>query len=188
MPNILIGGDLITSFSSQILLTPYSAGTTPFTFANPGSASQKYDEVHSVFRRIRYLDNATHSGLWSHTGVRETASSFVMQCNMKWDVRYPMENFTTLLQNKLGFQLLWTISNRNAPQSNYPTDIAQEMYYCPSVMLEMGEAITDVASKPPRLVEFNCTVQANAPAFFLPTDQAALNAFIAYIRTRGWSF
>ena len=194
MPSILIGGDKVTSFLSTIFLKPNSGTTTPITPVNNVSGNKAangamiFDQSRAKFRRIRHLDDATNSGLWMHTGVRETATSFEMDAHMQFDLRYPVEYWMTMAANKAGFQLIFTISNAAALANAYPSDIPQEYYYCPSVMLSLGETTMDTTTKPPRVVEFDCHIEANAPAFFLPTDQSNLDAFVSYIQGRGWSF
>ena len=197
MANLLIGGTPVTSFYSDIAFAPYSATLTPLSPTNLSQTSNSlvFDQVHATFKRIRYLDNATHTGLWCHTGVRETATSFTLDAHILWDLNYPMDWYDTLLANKLGFQMIWTISQQGVIGDLYPSNITStEYYWCPSVFLNVQDTHVDVSTKPPRLINCDLHIEANSPAFFMPTDSSAVGAtgqagtFIQWINSRGWSF
>jgi hypothetical protein len=201
--SLLIGGAKVTSFFSSLWLRPYGAlqgaanaiGTSAnFSAIQQGSANFNvtlFDEVRSTFNRTRFLDDATHTGLWAHTGVRETATTFSMDCNTLWDAQYSIESYDALLLNKTGFQMVWTLSNSNwsvsAPGANYPIGTVQQWYYCPSVFLSVNNTTVDVSTKPPKLIDLNFHIEANSPAFYMPTDSTALSNFLNYIAIRGWS-
>ena len=185
MGNIIIGGDLVSSFQSFMIFKPWSGTTSPMTTTTNNSGSLFFDSVTATPVDVRYLDNATHTGLWYHTGVRQTGVSFAFDAHMLWDLRYPMENWFQLYNNTQGFQMIWTIGNQTF---DYPNDIGQQYYYCPSVMLEMGATTSDVGSTPPKLISFDCKIKANAPKFFMPSEASTLNDFVTYIRKRNWSF
>jgi hypothetical protein len=147
-----------------------------------------FDVVKAEDMVIRHLDNATTSGLWFHRGTRQTAkdAEIVAKCKFSYDT--PLDDAFSYSTGLTGYQVYALLG------SNPNQTISSAYYWMPSMFVNIGKPLIDVASVPPKLVEVDIKLMPNGPCFYIdgsPNDDnnsGTIGVFSKYIQSRSWVF
>ena len=184
-----VGGQLLPAWGNVLGFTPFQ-GVLPSPGVQPSVQQQSLlDVARQDLKRINWVDDTTHSGSFGTSGSNVVAQSFTLSATVVWDIRNPPNflidggNLASPQDIDLGYQF-WVYMGSPL---NYPNDVNQYYWFCPSCKGNALSVIQDAAAR--KKVRAEIEIISNAPLFALGStinDFTKYNQYIAHCMTRNW--